>query len=87
MVGGKEDKAKMSLCHISQIDCLKSDGYWIDIADVEGKITRHGREHTFVQSNVFGEFAAKVEGGLLSLKEFNGKILSLRQSFPRTFMR
>jgi hypothetical protein len=68
--------------HISQMDCLARDGYWIDIADIERKIAKYGREHPFIQSNVFGEFAAKVEGGLLSLKEFNACIASPPQHYP-----
>jgi len=68
--------------HISQMDCLKSDGWWIDIRDIERKIEKYGREHPFIQSNIFGEFAAKVENGLLSLKEFNACLESPPQHFP-----
>jgi hypothetical protein len=58
--------------HISQLDCLTTAGWWIDPADIERKIAKYGsKDHPFIQSNVFGEFAAKVEGGLLSLAEFN----------------
>jgi hypothetical protein len=57
--------------HISQMDCLAEDGYWLERVDVERKIAKYGREHPFIQSNVYGEFAAKVEGGMLSLAEFN----------------
>lgn len=57
--------------HISQLDCLKQDGWWIDKADIDRKIAKYGsEEHPFIQSNVFGNFAAKIENGLLSLKEF-----------------
>lgn len=68
--------------HISQMDCLAEHGWWIDRADVERKIAKYGKEHPFIQSNVFGEFAAKVEGGLLSLKEFNACIASPPEWHP-----
>lgn len=57
--------------HISQFDCLKENGWWIDRADVERKIAKYGsEEHPFIQSNIFGNFASKTENGLMSLKEF-----------------
>ena len=69
--------------HISQLDCLTTDGWWIDPADIERKIAKYSsREHPFIQSNIFGEFAAKVENGLLSLKEFNACIASPPQHYP-----
>ena len=68
--------------HLSQMDCLKEDGYWLDRADVDRKIAKYGIEHPFIQSNVFGEFAAKVEGGLLSLKEFNACIANPPEWHP-----
>jgi hypothetical protein len=69
--------------HISQLDCLTTDGWWIDPADIERKIAKYGsREHPFIQSNIFGEFAAKVENGLLSLKEFNACLENPPQHYP-----
>lgn len=57
--------------HISQWDCLKENGWWIDRKDIERKIAKYGsKEHPFIASNIDGDFAAKVENGLLSLKEF-----------------
>lgn len=57
--------------HLSQMDCLTTAGYWIDPADIERKIAKYGKEHPFIQSNIFGEFAAQIENGLMSLKDFN----------------
>lgn len=58
--------------HLAQPDCLTTAGWWIDPATVERKIEKYGsKEHPFIQSNVFGEFASKVANGLLSLAEFN----------------
>ena len=68
--------------HISQMDCLKADGYWIDPADIERKIAKYGREHPFIQSCVFGEFSAKIENGLLSLKEFNSCLANPPEYHP-----
>ena len=60
--------------HISQTDCLKSQGWWIDDASVQRKIDKYGKEHPFIMSNVFGEFCLKVENALISLREFNNCI-------------
>lgn len=57
--------------HMSQMDCLTKDGYWIEPEDIERKIAKYGKEHPFIQSNIFGEFAAQIENGLMSLKDFN----------------
>ena len=57
--------------HISQYDCLSKNGYWIDERDIDRKIAKYGREHPFIQSNVFGEFSSRVENALLSLRQFN----------------
>ncbi|MDE2106123.1 MAG: hypothetical protein KGL39_53365 [Patescibacteria group bacterium] len=57
--------------HISQMDCLTTNGYWIDPKDIERKIAKYGKDHPFIQSNIFGEFSAQIENGLMSLKEFN----------------
>lgn len=57
--------------HINQMDCLKKDGWWIEEESIERKIAKYGsKEHPFIQSNIFGEFASKIENGLMSLKEF-----------------
>lgn len=63
--------------HLNQEMCLTTDGYWIDPATIERKIAKYGgKEHPFIQSNVFGEFAKKVENALLSLSEFNACLAS-----------
>jgi hypothetical protein len=57
--------------HVSQFDCLKEHGWWLDRKDIERKIAKYGsEEHPFIQSNVYGNFASKTENGLMSLKEF-----------------
>lgn len=56
--------------HINQMMCLKEDGYWIDRKEVERKISKYGKEHPLILSNVFGEFAKYVEGALLSLRDW-----------------
>lgn len=63
--------------HLNQFMCLTTDGYWIDPATIERKIAKYGgKEHPFIQSNVYGEFAKKVENALLSLSEFNACLAS-----------
>ena len=57
--------------HISQLDCLEKDGYWMAQAAIDRKIQKYGQDNPFVQSNVFGEFSQIVAGALLSLSEFD----------------
>jgi hypothetical protein len=53
---------------LSQYQCLKEDGYWIDRLNIEQMIAKWGgKEHPLVQSSVFGEFCANIEGAILSL--------------------
>ena len=62
---------------LNQMECLTTDGYWLDPATIERKIAKYGsREHPFIQSNVFGEFSKRVENALMSLGEFNACIAS-----------
>jgi phage terminase large subunit len=57
--------------HMSQFDCLTTDGYWIDPASIERKIAKwRGKDNPFIQSNVYGEFSQRVENAMLSLGEF-----------------
>jgi len=63
--------------HLPQTECLTTEGWWIDPASVERKIQKYGgKDHPFVQSNVFGEFSMKVDNALLSLSEFNACVAS-----------
>ena len=62
---------------LNQLECLTKDGWWIDEAGVQRKIAKFGgKDHPFVQSNVFGEFSKRVENALLSLSEFNSCLAS-----------
>lgn len=57
--------------HMSQLDCLVKDGWWIDQETIDRKIAKwRGKDNPFIQSNVFGEFAKRVQNALLSLGEF-----------------
>lgn len=55
---------------LTRFECLKEDGWWLDRADIERMIAKHGKENPFVQSTVFGEFSQNVENALISLREF-----------------
>lgn len=55
---------------LSQPDCAKSKGYWLDDATIANKIEKYGRDHPLVLSSVFGEFSSVVENALLSLRDF-----------------
>jgi hypothetical protein len=53
---------------LSQYDCLRENGYWIDRLSIEQMIAKWGgKEHPLVQSSVFGEFSENIEGSILSL--------------------
>jgi len=57
--------------HLSQLDCLEKDGYWIAESTIERKVAKwKGKDNPFIQSNVYGEFAKRVANALLSLGEF-----------------
>ena len=57
---------------VNQMECLTTDGYWLDPLTIERKIAKYGsKDHPFILSNVFGEFAKRVQNALLSLGEFN----------------
>jgi hypothetical protein len=69
--------------HLNQMQCLTTDGYWIDPVSIDRKIAKYGgKEHPFIQSNVFGEFAKKIENALLSLSEFNACLASAPEYHP-----
>ena len=56
---------------ITRMDCLKEDGFWIERADVQRLIDKHGLDNPFVQSTVFGEFSQIVTDALISLGEYD----------------
>jgi hypothetical protein len=61
---------------LTQPECTKALGYWLDASDHERRIAKYGAEHPLVQSSVFADFSLKVEGALLSLREFEAAIES-----------
>lgn len=71
--------------HLSQYDCLTENGWWIKRSDIEHKIAKYGSDqHPFIMSNIKGEFAAMVEGGLLSLAQFNACLTNPPQWTPNS---
>lgn len=56
---------------MSRMECLKEDGWWLDRADIERLIAKHGETNPFVQSTVFGEFSQIVADALISLGEYD----------------
>lgn len=65
-------KAKYYTHHkITRLECLKEDGWWIDKADVDRLVAKHGESNPFVQSTVFGEFSQIVADALISLGEYD----------------
>lgn len=56
---------------LPQTECTVTDGWWLDPAVIQRKLEKWGEEHPIVLSNVFAEFSLKVEGALLSLREWD----------------
>jgi hypothetical protein len=56
---------------MNRFECLKEDGWWLDRADIQRLIDKHGDSNPFVRSTVYGEFSEIVEGALLSLGEYD----------------
>lgn len=56
---------------MSRMECLKEDGWWLDKADIERLIAKHGEGNPFIQSTVFGEFSQIVEDALITLGEYD----------------
>lgn len=59
---------------LGQMDCLQEDGYWLRREAIERRIEKWGEEHPIVLSSVFADFALKVEGALLSLREWDAAL-------------
>lgn len=57
--------------HISRMECLEKDGWWLKEADIQRLIEKHGKDNPFVLSTVFGEFSTIVENALISLTEYD----------------
>jgi len=53
------------------VESLRNQRGWLDPAVIQRKIDKWGPEHPLVLSNVFAEFSLKVEGALLSLREWD----------------
>lgn len=69
------DLAKFYKQHkLSQLQCLREDGYWLDRSDIDRKISKWGPEHPIVLSSVHADFALTVEGALLTLREWESAI-------------
>jgi len=56
---------------IKQLDCKKSDGWWIEDRLIEEMVEKWGQDHPLVLSSVYAEFAMSVENQILSLAELN----------------
>jgi hypothetical protein len=54
-----------------QTECTKEKGYWLEQETIDRKLAKWGPEHPIVLSSVFAEFALSVQGGLLSLREWD----------------
>lgn len=55
---------------LSQLQCLKENGYWLNQGEIDRKIAKWGAEHPIVLSSVHADFSLAVEGALLTLREW-----------------
>jgi hypothetical protein len=57
---------------LKQTECTKDKpGGWLDPEIIKRRIEKWGAEHPIVLSSVFAEFALRVEGALLSMREWD----------------
>lgn len=56
---------------LMQTECTREKGYWLEQATIDRKLAKWGPDHPIVLSSVFADFALSVEGGLLSLREWD----------------
>ncbi|HTB63326.1 MAG TPA: hypothetical protein VK737_07020, partial [Opitutales bacterium] len=56
---------------LTRMECLAEDGYWLDRADIQRLIDKHGEDNPFVQSTVFGNFSQTVQDAIMSLGEYD----------------
>lgn len=54
---------------LTKYECLKKHGWWLDEEDIQTVIDMYGIDHSLVRSTVFAEFAANIEGGIISLAD------------------
>lgn len=69
---GETSQAKHYTHHkLTRLECLKEDGWWLDRAEIQRLIDKHGETNPFIQSTVYGEFSQSVEDALISLGEYD----------------
>jgi len=61
---------------LTQPECTTDKGYWLDPKIIERKLEKWGPEHPIVLSSIYADFALKVEGALLSLREWEAALES-----------
>lgn len=54
---------------LTQLECLKENGYWLNKSDIDTTIKSWGNENPYVLSTVYAEFGSQIANGLLSLPE------------------
>jgi phage terminase large subunit len=52
-------------------ECTKSKGWWIEDADIDRMIAKHGADNPFIKSTVYAEFSDIVENALITLSEYD----------------
>lgn len=59
---------------LSQLDCTKDKGYWLDKKEIEDFINLWTINSPLVRSSVFAEFSETIEGGIISLSDIESCI-------------
>ena len=68
--------------HLSQLQCLKKDGYWIDDTSIDEMVLKWGRYHPLVLSSIYGEFATDSENSIITLSAYEKCINSPPKYIP-----
>lgn len=65
-------RAKFYTHHkLTRMECLREDGWWLDRADIQRLIDKHGEDNPFVQSTVYGNFSESVQDAIMTLGEYD----------------
>lgn len=54
---------------LTQFDCLKKDGFWLDKDEIDKFVAEFGEKHPLVLSSVYAQFVETVEGAIVTLSE------------------
>lgn len=67
---------------LTQPECAKSKGYWVDDSDIQLMLSSWGETHPLVLSSVYAEFSKDSENSIISLSNINAYYCNLPEYMP-----